>query len=67
VCGQPVDPNVDILLTVGGKSLFPVHQGACRQSVRNGVVAVRDIVETRYPAVRVARTIFSEIMKALNS
>jgi len=63
VCGKPVDPKVDIMLTAGSVELVPVHQGACRQTIRRGVVVVRNLLETRYPALRFARTLFKEISK----
>jgi len=64
VCGKPVNPSADIMLTVGGITLVPVHHGPCRETVRQGVLATREVVEHRYPIVKFARTLFQEIMKA---
>lgn len=63
VCGKPVDPDVDIMLTAGSVSLMPVHQGACRETIKRGVETTRDFVESRYPLVKFLRVAWREIVK----
>jgi hypothetical protein len=64
VCGKPVDPNVDIMLTAGNMELLPVHRGECRNTIKRGVVAMRELIEARYPVVRFMRTAAIEFLKA---
>ena len=66
VCGKPVDPTVDICMTAGSKPLFVVHDGECRNTIRNGATVLRDVVESRWPllqSLRKTAVAFAEAMK----
>lgn len=37
ICGQPVDPQRDIMFGAAGRPLFAAHAGECEAKVRQGV------------------------------
>lgn len=63
VCGDEVDPAVDILYRAGSTSLFPVHRDECASVVRDGVVTARKLIERRFPIIKAARKFLNAIMK----
>lgn len=65
VCGEPVDPKIDVMLRVGKKNLTATHAGRCTELARTGVVVARDLVEARYPIVRGLRNAVSSILETL--
>jgi hypothetical protein len=62
ICGEPVDPQVDILYKAGSKSLFPVHRGECAETVRDGVVTVRKVLERRFPMFKATRKFLTAVL-----
>lgn len=62
VCGKAVDPTIDIMLQAGGKSLVPVHRGACSDTARSVVTTGRDLLEARIPWLKGLRKAVKAIM-----
>lgn len=62
VCGAPVDPEKDIVMTAGTKPLFVAHQKGCAPAVKGAVKATRNVLEARFPMLKLARMAARRVM-----